>query len=45
MDFDIIITTPAEKDREIIRLDIDLVCYDQQILRPENWALFFAPQP
>ena len=37
--------TPAEKAREIIRLDIDLVCYDQQILRPENWALFFAPQP
>lgn len=35
--------TPEEKEQEIIRLDIDLVRYDQQILRPENWKLLFEP--
>lgn len=35
--------TTEEKAREIIRLDIDLVRYDQEIIKPENWELFFKP--
>lgn len=35
--------TPEEKAREIIRLDIDLVRYDQKIIRPDNWKQFFEP--
>lgn len=33
--------TPEEKAQEIIRLDIDLVRYDDTILKEADWELFF----
>lgn len=29
---------PEDKARGIVRLDLDLLCYDGEVLKPEDWA-------
>ncbi len=29
--------TPEDKSRGIVKIDIDLLCYDGELLKPEDW--------